>query len=476
MSGAQGRQAYADGEWHRLHPLTPALRSWRILVVVLVIGVQNGADNLLSGDFNTPPDVNGRLLAGGGAIILVVLAVGVVYSVLSWRMSRFRVGPEALELYTGVLFRQHRQARLDRLQAVDVVQPFLARLTGLARLTLEVAGGSGSAVSLSYLTDGQAQSLRNHLLARAAGVRYDTDEAPEAPEQVAVSVGAPRLVLSLALSGPSLALALGTPLLIVVALAIGNVGPLLGIVPTAFGAISLLWQRFAGQFGFLVATSPDGLRLRHGLLEHRTQTVPPGRVQAVRLSQPLLWRIPDWWQVHANVAGYGGSSAEDAPGTESTLLPVGSRAEAIAVLSLVLPDAGVQPGEHPGEVVDAGLSGSTPTAGYVVVPRRARWVDPIAWRRTGFRVTSAALLIRRGRLRRALDVVPHARTQSVGLRQGPLQRRLRLVSFTLHSTPGPVSPEVPHLDAATAARLLAEQVDRARAARASSGPERWMER
>jgi len=56
-----------------------------------------------------------------------------------------------------------------------------------------------------------------------------------------------------------------------------------------------------------------------------------------------------------------------------------------------------------------------------------------------------------------------------------VQRRLGLASFQLHSTPGPVTPQVPHLDAGTAAALLADQTERAGHARASAGPERWME-
>jgi putative membrane protein len=46
----------------------------------------------------------------------------------------------------------------------------------------------------------------------------------------------------------------------------------------------------------------------------------------------------------------------------------------------------------------------------------------------------------------------------------------------VHSTPGPVSPRVPHLAAAVAGRLLGEQTDRARDARAGAGPELWLRR
>ncbi|MGO1294820.1 MAG: PH domain-containing protein, partial [Cellulosimicrobium funkei] len=96
--------------------------------------------------------------------------------------------------------------------------------------------------------------------------------------------------------------------------------------------------------------------------------------------------------------------------------------------------------------------------------------------RNGFSVTDRALLLRGGRVFRTLVVVPHERTQSLGLEQGPLQRRLEVASFTVHSTPGPVSPQVRHLDAGDAARLLDTQAERAREARAHAGPELWMRR
>jgi putative membrane protein len=459
-----------------MHPLTPVVRSWRVLIVVLVFVVQGWGDNLARDGVPElhRPEVAGRVLAGGGAIIVLLLAVGFGFIVLSWRTTRFRVADEALELHSGILFRQHRRARLDRVQTVDVVQPFIARLAGLARLTLEVAGGTDSSVSLSFLREEQALGLRNHLLAEAAGVRYEGTEAPEAPEHQALEVPVTRLIGSLVLSGPTIGFVVGVVGFVAVSVAIGDVGPIIGVFPTVIGVAGMLWSRFNGGFGFRIATSPDGLRVRHGLLEQRTQTVPPGRVQAVRMSQGLLWRRTDWWQVRVNIAGYSGGGDDSQTESGNTLLPVGSRYDAISVLALVLPDLGVREPENPWNVIDAGLSGSGPQSGYLVAPRRSRWVDPIGWRRSGVRVTEHALLIRRGVLGRSLDVVPHARTQSLGVTQGPLQRRLDVASFALHSTPGPVSPVAAHLDATTAARLLAEQSVRAEGARNASGPERWM--
>ena len=468
----------AVGRWHRVHPFTPVIRSWQVFAVLLVYLGQDVFQNVLRGDVDLETAsrltrARGWVLAGGGLVVLVVVGLGSLVVYLSWRFTRYRVTHTALELEHGVLSRRQRQAPLDRLQAVDIVQPLLARIVGLSRLTLEVAGGGDSRIELAYLTDTQARRLRNHLLAAAAGVRYETAEAPEAPEHLVLTVPVGRLVASLALSGASVWLGLGAIALVIGSIVSGNLSVASGAVAAFIGVGGALWRQFSSGFGFRVATSPDGLRLRHGLLEQRTQTVPPGRVQAVRVSQPLLWRAAGWWRVQLNIAGYGRHGGDRVEA--GLLLPVGTRDEAVAVLSFVLADLGVADVEHPGSVVDAGLTGTFGAGGFTPSPRAARWVDPVGWRRNGYRVTATALLLRRGVLHRQLDVVPHARTQSCGVRQGPLQRRLGVASFALHSTPGPITPVVAHLATDVVARLLDEQVLRARRARAGAGPERWME-
>lgn len=457
----------ADGDWHRLHPITPAVKGWKIVAVLLAVYAQNRGDDLFRGA-GVPG--RGELLVSVGILVVGAL-LAAAGSYLSWRMTRYRVGAEIVELHSGVLNRQQRRARLDRLQAVDVVQPLLARLLGLSELKLEVAGGAGSDVRLAYLREADAQRLRNTLLARAAGVSYETPEAPEAPERQVIEVPTDRLLQSLLRSGTTVALAGAMVAVLVVVVGFGLPGVLVGLGPAALGLVGAHWARFSREFSFRVAVSPDGVRLRHGLLESRAQTVPPGRVQAVRLSQPLLWRGKDWWRVQVNVAGYGGTSTDSGQADEAVLLPVGPRDEAYGVLSLVLPDFGHA---DPRSVLDDGLTGSTARAGFTTVPERARWLDPLGWRRYGFAITDQALLTRSGRWHRRLDVVPHEKTQSLGLTQGVLQRRLRLASVVAHSTPGPVSPTVPHLDAEVARALLADQAARARHGRAAAAPARWM--
>jgi putative membrane protein len=201
-----------------------------------------------------------------------------------------------------------------------------------------------------------------------------------------------------------------------------------------------------------VAESPDGLRIRRGLLETRAQTVPPGRVQAVRVVEPWLWRSQGWCRVELDVAGYVGQGQEAA----SVLCPVAPRAEALRLLARVLP----------GVDVDA-----VPLAG---VPASARWLDPIAWRALGVGADDRVLVSRSGRLTRVLDVVLHEKVQSVRLSQGPVQRRLGLATVHLDTTPGPVKASAAHRAAGEARALVDAEVERARVSRAAAGPDRWM--
>lgn len=499
--------------WRRFHPITPAIKGWKVLLVLVAVLGQQAMDNV-----GAAQDVATRVGAGPIFLVLLgVLAVATGYAAVAWRMARFAVGPDAVYLRTGVLFRTARTARLDRIQAIDTVQPLLARLTGLAELKIEVAGGTDSAVKLAFLRESAARTLRAELLARAAGLAVPTPApaaptvpgavppgppgpgafAPGAPAEGALplavppghvaATGVPALIpeaperqvfavsLGTLLGSLLRSVAVGFSVLLLVALLVLVVvtrepGVIFGMFPAVLAAGSFLWGRFAGEFGFRASLSPDGIRLRHGLLEARAQTVPPGRVQAVSIVQGPLWRGKDWWRVQMNVAGYGITTDQNRQ-TESVLLPVGTRDEALLALWLVLPDLGAQ---DPKAVLDAALSGSGDAYGFVTSPRRARWLDPWTWRRAGVARTDHAVLVRSGRFVRRLVVVPHEKTQSLGLQQGPLQRRMGLASFTLHSTPGPVVPSVPHLDAHVAGELLLDQATRARSARARSVPERWM--
>jgi putative membrane protein len=161
--------------------------------------------------------------------------------------------------------------------------------------------------------------------------------------------------------------------------------------------------------------------------------------------------------------------------------------DVMRMLSLVLPDPGV---EDPERVFTSGLEGlagleggapagsgagrHTSTDGFVTTPRRARLLAPLGWRRNGFLATRTALLIRSGRWWRTLVMVPHQRTQSMALQQGPLARRFGVADLVLHTTAGPVVPRLYQADVEVAVQLFDQQAARAREARKRQTSEQWL--
>jgi len=141
------------------------------------------------------------------------------------------------------------------------------------------------------------------------------------------------------------------------------------------------------------------------------------------------------------------------------------------MLALVLPDPGTA---QPAAVFGAGLTGLDSDGGFVTTPRRARILAPLGWRRNGFAATDTALLIRSGRWWRELVVVPHQRTQSMALHQGPLARRFRVADLVLHTTAGPVAPRLTQAGVDEARALFNEQSARARLARKRQTTEQWL--
>ncbi|MCX4590202.1 PH domain-containing protein [Streptomyces sp. NBC_01549] len=422
----------------RLHPVTPFRRAWAPVTVVAGWAVHdpNQAQEQLTRLTTT------ALLIG----LAVIVPAAALYGFLSWWFTHFAVTETELRIRTGLLFRRTAHIRLDRLQAVDVTQPLLARVAGVTKLKLDVIG-TDKKDELAFLGEDEARTLRAELLARAAGFAPETaHEVGEAPVRQLLHVPAGFLAVSLVLTGAtwgSLAAALVVPPFlwftthsVWTVLATGV--PLLG----AAGASSV--GRFVAEYDWTVGESPDGLRIDHGLLDRTHETVPPGRVQTVRIVEPLLWRRRGWVRVELDVAG----------SSNSVLVPVAPREVAESVIAGVLP----------GVTVPSALSRP---------PRRAWWCVPLWWRGYGLAVTDTVFAARHGLLRRRLSLVPHAKVQSVRLTQGPWERFKGVAD--VHVDTGADKTVTARLrDASEAAELLQSQADRSRTGRREARPDRWM--
>jgi putative membrane protein len=207
-----------------------------------------------------------------------------------------------------------------------------------------------------------------------------------------------------------------------------------------------IWRRVSSLWEFTVTESPDGLRIRHGLLSTSRQTVPPGRIQALRIHQPLSWRPFGWVSVRINVAGYAGNSSSKS----TVLLPVSDRAFAESLVGWLL-----------GGVDLAAVPTNRP-------PRRAALRAPLWWRAEAAGSDERVFVARHGLASRSIEVVPHERTQSVRLTAGPWSRTLGLATMHLDSTRGPVKIRATFRDKVEARAMLDSQVARAQTARAQA--------
>ncbi|MGY5319636.1 PH domain-containing protein [Neomicrococcus lactis] len=484
-------QEQYESPWHRVHPISPFVRGWVVVVGAIYIYSQNILSSALEGNlkgnvFELPSEVLWPIMGIAFGIIALLL----VGFYLSWRFTQYQITDDHVRTRSGILFRQHRQARIDRVQAIDIVQPLLARIFGLAELKFEVADSGQSAMNLSYLKYSDAQTLRNTILARAAGLRTTaphpsgTDDAQEtqaaspSSSNSVETAEAPEIVVATTPPGRLIGSSILNPTLLVVALAflipvvIGGVlletpATYVGLLPGLLSVGAIVWNELNKGFGFTASASPDGLRLKYGLTETSHQTIPPGRIQAVRVHAPLLWRPFGWYRVVANVAGYGEESGEQ----RSMLLRVGKLEDVYAVLPIVLPDPGT---DRPLDLLTDGLKDSTDQTGFTQTPRSAAWLSPLAFKRQGYASTSTSIVIRGGRLSRHLTYVPHERTQGVLMHQGPIARRAGVADVELASTSGQIHPRVKQMSVAEARSLFLMQADRAATARRLHDRNHWL--
>ncbi len=423
----------------RLHPVTPLRRAWAPIAGVVFLVKQDWARDWALG-------LDPRWLAAG--IVLLVLVAG-AYGYQSWRRTYYALTDTELRIRSGLLFRRSVHIRLDRLQAVEIAEPLLARLAGVAKLTLDVLGTEAKD-ELAFLSKRGARELRAELLARAAGFApEDAAEVGEAPTRELARVHPKTLAAAVALNGAALCLLLAGPVSVV--LAWQFLDSLWTGLVMAISAYGLLWAvtggRYLSEYDWTVGASPDGLRLDHGLLDRQHETVPPGRIQAVRIIRPLLWRLKGWVRIEMDVAGTH----------NGVLLPVADLATAQRVIAQVLPRTDI-------EAVRAALRPA---------PRRAWLCLPVRWRGLGHTADDTVFAAAKGLLTRTLSLVPHAKVQSVRLRQGPWQRRLGLADVAVDT--GARTVVTARLRPADQARsLVTDQAERSRTGRREAAPEQWM--
>jgi putative membrane protein len=177
-----------------------------------------------------------------------------------------------------------------------------------------------------------------------------------------------------------------------------------------------------------------------------SESVPYGRIQAVRQVEPLLWRPFGWCRLEVDVAGRQRSEGEGSAQRKPlrAVLPVGSHAVAEELLDHLVPDRPRQQSKP---------------------PARARWKSPLRYRMLAWGRTDTCVGTTSGRLRRVTSFVPLEKAQSVRRVQGPVQRRLGLASVYVDTVGRRVHAAIRDREADEAEGALEDLAVLARAAR-----------
>lgn len=441
----------ADKQRERPHPLTPLIRGWVVLLALLV-ALSREVLSWLTESSRMPP-VTG-ILGFGGAIVFVAMAIGMI----SWLATGFVIDGEELRIETGILFRKSQRIAFDKVSSIDVLQPLAARMFSLAEL--EIDTGSTRRVKLRYLSRARAYALRDYLLARARGhqaqlaTRIDrgfqlTDL--DAEDQIVVKIRPGRVFLGAITSNEFFALLFAIAGTIVAAAFfsgyLGGIVVLLALGLSAIsGIVGFVARRIVGQFNFILSTRPSGLRISRGLTSLTSQSLPPRRIQVVRLTQSFLWRWFGWYRVEIDALGVGIRNEDDTQSSvSSVLLPIATIDQVRCVLELMWPESDFE------------------AVALRPPPRRARFRHPLSAPFLAAGHDQSLVISRHGWLERRWDLLPHVRVQSIEISQGPISRGLGLADLSFHSAGGRISVRARGLSAAHVGRQHEELITLAQA-------------
>jgi putative membrane protein len=426
------------------------------------------------------------LIAGGGGslglgfvLALIGLAVALVAGYVRWSHTTYWVSGQALHFRTGVLSPDDTSIPLGRIQAIDAIQGPIQRLFGVQALHVQTAGGgSEGEIVLRAVTDDDARQLR-----AAAGL----------PDPVALDLPEWRLragpLLVAALTAPQL----GVLLPLVGALAAGADNLLsndsgerlldelphdaagIALLAAAAAAATLIVSVLGGIVafaGFTLVRDDDRLRIRRGLLQRRTASLPLARVHAVDVVEGVLRRPFGLASVRIETAGYRKEHA-----AAQTLLPLVRTRDVPRLLAELVPalalDGDPEQLSHPpgrarrryalppalaGALLGVALTIELPEA-WPAIPALAvagAAEGLLRHRAAGWRDDGRHLVVRTRVLAQRTLIARVDRLQEHGTSASVLQRRARLADFEAAVGSGRTG-RVRHLEA-DAARSLFERL------------------
>jgi putative membrane protein len=464
--------------------------------------------------------------------LLLVPALAV--SVVRYLTFRLRFGADELVIRSGLLFRNQRHIPFSRIQNVDAVENLLHRLLGVVEVRIQTGGGKEEEARLSVLSRSALDDIRRHVFSETDDETRNAPVDLTAEARSAKAVGAPASTLihlpfrelllygllenkGMVLIGAGFGVLWEMGLIEPVSdrffetagfgrglardflLAVFDDGPLpvgrmvmasMAFVVFLLGVrvLSMVWAVLR-LYDFRLTRVQEDLRSEYGLLTKVTATVPMRRVQAIIISEPLLFRWCSRASVRVETAGGSGGGRESH--AREWLAPIVRREHVSRLVSEVVPafdlDAVDWQPVHPRAFRRAvkpglaviGLIGlvSVPWAtvtSTVLLATVALWSVASTMKyvqHLGWAETDEVVLMKSGWLWRQVTLARVNKIQAVMLRESPFDRRSAMARVRVDTAgAGELSNrvDVPYLDRSVARALAA------RLSAAAAGTEfRW---
>lgn len=149
-------------------PLDPAfvpaqrVTGWIALAIVMPAWAAATAVAWLIDDI--PRWADWLFVAGGGALLAVLVWLAVAWPALAYRYWSYRLDEQGIEIRSGVVFRRVTTVPRSRVQHTDVSQGPIERRYGLGTLVIYTAGTEHARVDLPGLSHATATAVRDALL------------------------------------------------------------------------------------------------------------------------------------------------------------------------------------------------------------------------------------------------------------------------------------------------------------------------
>lgn len=138
------------------------------------------------------------------SIVAVLLALLLLTSFLQYWFFRYRLTASEVLINQGVFKKEHRVINFDRVQNININQPFYFKPFKLVSLVIDTAGSSSGEGALAGIGTEQAETIRDTILLSQSQQKSQTTQQDEEPLDITPEQEQPSEVLATAELGDSI--------------------------------------------------------------------------------------------------------------------------------------------------------------------------------------------------------------------------------------------------------------------------------